>query len=83
VVASLGRFWSLGGRGHIEIEPLDFVETTTTVAVVVQWRARGPAEIFEGRELAVYKVVRSRITEAIFLPDFSFVDFASVLRDVF
>jgi ketosteroid isomerase-like protein len=79
VVASLGCFSTLGERGEIEIEPLDFVETTTNVAAVVQWRARGPGGNFEGRELAVYTVVGARIMEAIFLPDFSLVDLTSVL----
>jgi hypothetical protein len=39
----------------------------------------GAAGIFEGHELAVYKVAGGRINEAILLPDFSLVDLTSVL----
>jgi hypothetical protein len=41
--------------------------------------SRGAAGIFEGRELAVYKIAGGRISEAIFLPDFSLVELTSVL----
>jgi ketosteroid isomerase-like protein len=78
VVDSLTRFWDLDEKGELEIEPVDYVETETSVALVVRWTARTELRTSKGYELAVYRVAGGRITEALFLPDFSLSDLTAV-----
>jgi ketosteroid isomerase-like protein len=78
VVESITGFWDLDEQGEIEIEPVEWVETDTSVALIVRWTARTVSQTFQGYELAVYKVADGRITEALFLPDFSLADLRSV-----
>ena len=79
VVTSIERFWALGDEREIEIELIEWVETRSSVAAVTRWTASGPSRGFQGLEVAVYRVADGRIAEALFLPDFSFVDISSAL----